>query len=86
MLEPIIFPKDNSGTFFKTASIDTTNSESEVPKPIITIPIIISDNPIFLPNKIEADIKKSAPLTTIISPIMINIKLTPTNIGNSYLS
>ena len=64
IFDPNTFPRESSGASFMTASIETKSSESEVPKPIITIPIISSERPNFLPKEIEQEIKTSAPLIT----------------------
>ena len=68
ILEPIIFPKDNSLALLKTASIETKSSHKDVPKPIIMIPINISDKLNFLPSIIAPEIKYSAPKMRINSP------------------
>ena len=72
IFEPMIFPTDRSGEFLITASIDTNNSASEVPKPTTMRPIKKSDTLNFFPRAIELESKKSAPFTRSIKP---NIKI-----------
>ena len=69
ILEPITLPKEISGDPFKTASIDTTSSQSEVPNPTTIKPIKNSEILSFFPIAIALDINISAPFTKSKSPI-----------------
>ena len=62
IFEPKIFPTDKSGEPLKTASIDTNNSDIDVPNPIITSPMKNSEILNFLPIAVELPTKRSAPL------------------------
>ena len=62
IFEPTMFPTDKSGELLNTASIETNNSDIDVPKPTITSPIKNSEIFNFLPIAVELLIKKSAPL------------------------
>ena len=64
MLDPTTFPNDKFGEFSNTAFIETNNSGSEVPNPIIIKPIKKSETLNFFPNAIALDSKTSAPFTT----------------------
>ena len=68
IFDPIIFPKVSSVAPLITASIDTNNSQSEVPNPITIIPIKISERLNFLPIDIAELISKSAPHNTRTKP------------------
>ena len=63
------FPTEISGDPFITASIETTSSQSEVPKPTTINPIKNSETLSFLPIAIALDISISAPFTKSKSPI-----------------
>ena len=69
ILEPTTFPTEMSGDPFVTASIETTSSQSEVPKPTTINPIKNSEILSFLPIAIALDISISAPFTKSKSPI-----------------
>ncbi len=69
IFEPTTFPTEMSGDPLITASIETTSSQSEVPKPTTINPIKNSETLSFLPIAIALDISISAPFTKSKSPI-----------------
>ena len=69
IFEPMTFPTEISGDPLITASIETTSSHSEVPKPTTINPIKNSETLSFLPIAIALDISISAPFTKRKSPI-----------------
>ena len=75
IFEPITLPKEISGDPFKTASIDTTSSQSDVPNPTTINPIKNSEILSFFPIAIALDINISAPFTKRISPVTSVIML-----------
>ena len=69
IFEPTTFPSEISGDPFITASIETTSSQSDVPKPTTISPIKNSETLSFFPIAIALDISISAPFTKSTSPI-----------------
>ena len=70
MFDPITFPIESSGDLLIIASIDTSNSGNEVPKPTTIIPTKKFEILYFFPSAIALDSNRSAPLTTKDSPII----------------
>ena len=70
IFEPITLPTEISGDPFKTASIDTTSSQSDVPNPTTINPIKNSEILSFFPTAIALDISISAPFTKSVSPVI----------------
>ena len=70
IFEPITLPTEISGEPFKTASIETTSSQSDVPNPTTINPIKNSEILSFFPIAIALDINISAPFTKSISPVI----------------
>ena len=68
ILEPMTFPTEMSGDPFMTASIETTSSQSDVPKPTTINPIKNSETLSFFPIAIALDMSISAPFTKSKSP------------------
>ena len=58
ILEPNIFPKTNSNSFFFAAVTDVANSGNDVPKATAVAPIIISDILKYFAIAIEPSINK----------------------------
>ena len=81
MFDPTTLPIDKSGDSFKTASIETSNSDSDVPNPITTTPMKNSDISILFPIDTALDIKMSAPFTTKRRPKIKKIKEKLTDIN-----
>ncbi len=79
IFEPITFPTEISGEFFITASMDTNNSQSEVPNPTTINPMKNSETLRLFPIATELEIKMSAPLTRRKRPDISKIMLTSIN-------
>ena len=68
IFEPITFPTDISGEPLITASIETTSSHREVPKPTTIKPMKNSETLNFFPIAIAEEIRMSAPFTRNVRP------------------
>ena len=68
IFEPIILPTDRSAELFKTASIETNNSDIDVPNPTMMSPMKNSDILNFLPKLTELETSISAPFIARYKP------------------
>ena len=73
IFDPTTLPKAISDDLFTTALVATKISGNEVPRPIITIPIIIGETLSFLAKPIEPLTRKSPPKESKIIPKIIEM-------------